>query len=161
MTDKLLSALKKQVNAELYSSYLYFSMSTWCTVEGWIGAANWMYVQAKEELEHGLKLHKYLLDIGEVPSHEAIEAPQDTWNDLTALFNSVLEHEKEVTSMINEIANIALDDRDHACYEFILWFVKEQVEEISNASIVCYELKRANNDPVMLTMLDKRLGNRK
>lgn len=158
MTEVLLDGVKKQVNAELYSAYLYLSMSAWCAYEGWKGMANWMRVQAKEEQFHALVLHDQLLEMGECSTFSQIEAPPKAWESPLQMFEEVLVHEKKVSSMINELATIAMEDKNHAFYEFIQMFVKEQVEEEAHAAELCQQMRFAGDNSSALLMLDKELS---
>ena len=160
MNQKLLEAVKKQINAEFYSAYLYLSMSSWCEHEGFKGMAHWMRIQAQEEQTHAITLHNQLIERGERSTFEVIEKPSQIWESPLKMFEQVLDHEKNVTSMINNLATISLEEKDHAFYGFIQMFVKEQVEEEANASDICTRLKRAENNAMLLEMLDKELGTR-
>ncbi len=160
MNQKLLETVKKQINAEFYSAYLYLSMSSWCENEGFKGMANWMRIQAQEEQTHAMTLHNQLIERGEHSTFESIEQPPQSWESPLNMFANVLEHEKKVTSMINNLATIAMEEKDHAFYGFIQMFVKEQVEEEANATEICTRLKRAENIAMLLEMIDKDLSTR-
>lgn len=161
MMDKgLLDAVKEQVNAELYSAYLYLAMSSWAEYEGWKGIASWMRIQAREERTHALVLHEQILERGEHSTMSAIAEPPHSWESPLALFEHVYAHERDVTRMINNLATIAMENRDHAFYQFIQMFVKEQVEEEANASDICVRLGRISDNPAMVDALDKELGTR-
>ncbi len=160
MNEKLLKAVQSQINKELYSSYLYLAMSSWANSEGWSGVSNWLHMQAKEELEHAMILHHNLLERGERSIFTVVEEPQNEWESLVAVFTEVYEHEKMVSQSINEIATIAMECKDHAFYQFIQWFVKEQVEEESTASDLLVRFKRLESNPAMVDTLDIELGKR-
>jgi len=160
MNSRLLEEVKKQVNAEFYSAYLYLSMSSWCEYEGFKGIAHWMRIQAQEEQTHAITLHDQLIERGEHCTFEIIEKPPQNWENPFKMFEHVLEHEKKVTFMINNLATVSIEEKDHAFYGFIQMFVKEQVEEEANVSDICTRLKRAEGNVMLLEMLDKELSNR-
>lgn len=160
ITDKMTNALNKQINAEIYSAYLYMAMSSWASHGGLLGAANWFYVQAQEEMTHALKFYNYVTSQGQHSIMEAIEKPQHDFVTLLKAFEETLVHEKKVTAMINNLADLALDEKDHATAIMLQWFVTEQVEEEENAQAVIDQLKLAGVEGAGLYMIDKELGAR-
>ncbi len=160
MNESLLKAIQNQINKELFSSYLYLSMSSWASAEGWSGISHWLHMQAKEELEHAMILHNNLLERGERSVFKAVQQPKNDWISPVEVFEEVYEHEKEVTKSINELATIAMECADHAFYQFIQWFVKEQVEEEASASDLLTRAKRLQDNPAMMDALDIELGKR-
>ena len=161
MLGKNLSkALSEQVNAEYYSAYLYLSMSACADQSGLKGIAHWLFVQAQEEMAHGTNMYQYILERGVKPSFAAIEAPPSDFSDVVKMFEMVLSHEQEVTRRINAIATMALQEHDHACYQFIMWYVNEQVEEESSASDVLGKMQMAGDDKGLLLTLDNELAAR-
>ena len=160
MQEKVLRLINEQINAEMYSAYLYLSMSSWCERQNQKGMANWMRVQAQEELFHATYMHDYLVEMGEEASFSAIAAPPSEWASPSALFADVLAHEQKVTAMINHIADAALEAREHRVYQFILLYVKEQVEEESSASDLLYKVKMSQGNAQMLYALDASLAAR-
>ena len=160
ISEKLAKALNEQVNAEYYSAYLYQSMSACMESAALKGAANWLFVQAKEEMAHGINMYQYILDRGAVPVLTAIEQPQASFSGILEIFESVLAHEETVTSRINALASLAMQENDHACYQFIMWYVNEQVEEESNASDLINKIKLIGSDTGLLLTLDNELAAR-
>jgi len=152
--------LNEQINAELYSAYLYLSMSAYAEVEGLKGCANWLHIQAQEEMAHAMGLYTYVLSRKGVPVMKEIAAPPTKWESILELFKAVLAHEELVTSKINNIATLAAKEDDHALYSFIQWYVKEQVEEEDNANAIIDQLKFAGHTEGSLYMIDKDLGTR-
>jgi len=150
ISEKLAKALNDQVNAEYYSAYLYFSMSAYAERLGFKGVAQWLFVQAKEEMAHGTHMFQYIIDRGAAPTFAAIAQVPESFASIDDVFNKVLEHEKKVTANINNIANMAMDERDHACYEFILWYADEQVEEEANAEEIIGKLKMFEGNKALL-----------
>jgi len=158
LNEVLSKALSDQVNWELYSSYLYLSMSAYAENSALKGAANWLYVQAREEMAHAIHMYQYVLDRGEIPALTAIGAPDASFADLLDVFKSVLSHEQNVTARINNIATLAMKENDHACYQFIMWYVNEQVEEELNATDIIAKLELIGGDKGLLLQLDQELA---
>jgi ferritin len=157
---KMEKALNKQMNAELYSSYLYLSMAAYFEAGNLKGFANWMTVQAQEELAHGMKFYYYIIERGGRVMLESIEGPQTEWKSPLGVFEHVFKHEQKVTGLINGLVDLAINESDHATRSFLQWFVDEQVEEESSADAVVQKLKLAANSPGGLFMLDNELGQR-
>ena len=154
------AALNRQLNRELYSSYLYLAMSAYYDVCHLPGFGSWLRAQAKEELEHGMKIYDYIGDAGGRPSLEAIEAPPREWNGPKAAFAEVVAHEQAVTAMINDLMNLAIAEKDHATAVFLQWFVTEQVEEEKNADSMARSLKLVGDNGHGVLMLDREAGAR-
>jgi len=160
ISEKLVKALNEQVNAEYYSAYLYQSMSSCMERAALKGVANWLFVQVKEEMAHGINIYQYILDRGAVPVLSAIQQPPASFAGIKGIFESVVEHEKKVTGLINALASLAMQENDHACYQFIMWYVNEQVEEESNASDILSKIEMIGSDTGLLLSLDNELAAR-
>ena len=160
ISKKMQTALNKQINAELYSSYLYLSMAAWAHSQNLSGTAAWMEVQAKEENAHGMKLYGQLLERGGAVTLEAIAKPPAAWKSALQLFTVVAEHEAHVTSLINGLMDVAIAEKDYASVEFLNWFVKEQVEEEANAALIVAKLEMVGDSKSGLLMLDGKIGKR-
>ena len=158
--EKMQEALNKQLNAELYSSYLYLSMSAHFQSVNLAGFANWMRVQAHEELMHALKFYDYVNERGDRVVLQPVEAPPSHWDSPLALFEHVYQHEQKVTGMINKLVDLAVEIRDHATNNVLQWFVAEQVEEEASADEVVQKLKLVGDDPSALFMIDRELAQR-
>ena len=157
---KLEDAINEQINKELYSSYLYLSMSAYCEAESLPGFADWMRVQAQEEVGHAMHFFDYVNARGGRVVLKAIEMPPPIWKSPLEMFEQVLEHERKVTGMINRLYELALIEKDYATQMELQWFVTEQVEEEESAGQVVDQLKRVGEQPVGLLMLDRQLGER-
>lgn len=153
-------ALNKQINAELYSAYLYLSMSAYFQSVNLAGFANWMRVQALEEMTHADKFYNFIVERGGRIELEAIEAPPKEWASPLAVFENAYKHEQKVTSMINDLVDLAIKEKDHASNIFLQWFVTEQVEEEASADEVVQKLKLAGDKGSGLFMLDGELSKR-
>ena len=160
VSEKMEKALNGQLNAEVYSGYLYLSMAAYFEDEDLAGFANWMRVQAAEELEHGMKFYDYIIRRGASVTLTAIEGPQTEWDSPLAAFEHVLEHEKKVSGLINDLVNLAIEEKDHATNNFLQWFVEEQVEEEENAMELVAKAKLADGDNRLIYELNKELGAR-
>lgn len=154
-------ALNKQLNAELYSAYLYWSMAAYFHDLSLDGFAHWMRLQAREEVEHAEKFYDYIVERGGRVLLAAINNPETEWNSPQAVFEMTLAHEQKVTGMINELVELAMAEKDHATCNFLQWFVEEQVEEEATADGILQQLKLIGDNKVGLLLLDRELGQRK
>jgi ferritin len=160
LSDRMEKALNGQVNAELYSSYLYLSMNAYFKSVNLDGFANWMYAQAQEELMHAMKFYDFINQRGGRTLLAAIEAPPDQWDSPLAVFEDTLKHEKKVTGLINGLVDIAMEERDHATQIFLQWFVTEQIEEEESVGNVLEQLKLLGDAKHGLFMMDRELATR-
>jgi len=160
LSKKMTTALNAQIAAELYSSYLYVSMSAWLQSEGLPGAARWMGLQAREEVFHSQKIYNYLLDRDGQVKLGAIEAPPFKWKSPQELFEAAHAHEQKVTGLINSLMNLAKSEGDHASEIFLQWFVTEQIEEEASALEAVRKFKLAAGQNAALFMVDQELGAR-
>ena len=160
ISKKLENEINNQINAETWSAYLYLSMAAWFEDKNLIGFANWMRVQYHEEISHALKFFDYINERGGRVILQPIKAVKTDWKDEIEIFKETYEHEKKVTSMINNLVNIAIEEKDHASNNMLQWFVAEQVEEESNADELFQQLKFLKGNPHGLLMLDRELKQR-
>jgi ferritin len=158
--EKMQKALTEQLNAEMYSSYLYLSMSSYFQSIELAGFANWMRVQANEELMHAMKIYDYVIERGGRVMLRQIDSPPTEWDSPTAAFEHVYEHEQKVTGLINGLVDLAIKEKDHATNNFLQWFVAEQVEEEASASGVLQKVKLVGSAGEGLLMLDRELATR-
>jgi len=154
-------ALNGHLNLELYSSYLYLSMSAWFQHTGLRGHAHWMRLQSGEEQGHVTRLYDYLLDRDGEVRLVGIAAPTYGWDSPLAAFEAAYAHEQDVTQRINGLVDMALELRDHATHNLLQWFVQEQVEEEANVSEIVARLRLVDGDARALLMVDQELGARK
>ena len=161
ISEKMSKALNEQVNKEMYSGYLYMSMSAHCSDVGLDGFANWFMVQYHEEMFHAMKIYEYLLDQGSRVELRAIDKPENRWDSAMAILKATLEHEKTVTASIHALVKLADEEKDYASHTFLQWYVTEQVEEEKNASdiIAHLELSGGEKGPGLF-MIDKELAGR-
>jgi ferritin len=152
--------LNAQMIAELYSSYLYLSMNAYFKSVNLDGFANWMYAQAQEELMHGMKFYGFINQRGGRVTLAGIAAPPTEWDGPMAVFEDTLKHEQKVTGLINDLVEVALEERDHATQVFLQWFVTEQVEEEDSVGNVIEQLKLLGDAKGGLFMMDRELAKR-
>ena len=159
-SKKMIDALNDQINAETYSAYLYLAMSAHCSFTGLRGAATWFFVQTQEEMTHAMRIYAYIAKVGGHVVLKAIEKPPVEFKSLTDMYEAALKHEKYITGRINDLANLATAEKDHATGTFLQWFVTEQTEEEQNDMDVLAQLKLAGKDGSALFMIDNELGTR-
>ncbi|MFV0438952.1 MAG: ferritin [Desulfopila sp.] len=158
--EKMTKALNQQINMELYSAYLYMSMSNHSAQMGLKGFATWFMVQYHEEMYHGMKIYDYVQRQGEPVRLEAIEAPPATFESPLDMFTKTLAHEQQVTRSFNELMELASGQKDHATKIFLEWFITEQIEEEENDNDIIQQLKLIGDNPHALLMLDRELAAR-
>ena len=161
LSEKMNEALCQQANRELYSSYLYLSMSYYFESIKMEGFAHWMRLQAGEELVHTMKMLDYVAESGGRARMLAVEAPQSDWGSPLQAFQHVWEHERIVTGLIHALMGVAEEEKDGATGQFLQWYVKEQVEEEESSDAVLSLVKSAGNDRAALAAAEKKLGERK
>ncbi|KQC14787.1 MAG: ferritin [Desulfuromonas sp. SDB] len=157
---QMLDAINEQINAELYSAYMYLSMASYFEEKNFQGFAHWMEVQAHEEVEHAMKFYKYVNDRGERVILKPIEGPPTEWESPLAAFQAAYQHEQKVTSLINNLVKISRELDDYATEAMLDWFVTEQVEEEANASEIVEKLSMIRDNSNGMLMMDRTLGQR-
>ncbi len=160
ISKKMEEALNGQVNAELYSAYLYLSMESYFKSLDLNGFANWMRVQTQEEIVHVMKIYDFINERGGRILLQAIEGPPTQWDSPRAVFEAAYAHEQKVTGLINGLVDLAIKEKDHATHTFLQWFVNEQVEEEASADTIIQQLKMMESAPGGLFMLDRELAQR-
>ena len=157
---KIEEAINAQINAEMWSAYLYLSMAAYCHETGRPGMANWFEVQFEEEQDHAKILYNYIVSRGGRVALKAIDAVPTEWKDAQDMFRHTLEHEQKVTAMINNIYALATQEQDYATQSMLKWFIDEQVEEEETARTMIDKLKMIEGNGYGLYMLDKELASR-
>lgn len=160
ISEKMEKAFNDQINAELYSEYLYLSMKAYFETLNLKGFVNWMNVQVQEEHAHAMGMFDYVNSRGGRVVLKAIDAPETNWESPLAVFEHILKHEELVTSLINGLADVADEVKDRASANFINWYIDEQVEEEDNVGGVLATLRLIGNDSQGLFALDKELATR-
>ena len=157
LSKKLENEIIEQIKAEEESSRLYLSMASWCEVNGFAGAAKFLYEHATEEREHALKFLFYVNDRGGHAKVLALEEPAYEFKSLHAVFEQVLEHEIMVTGLINNLVALSMEEKDYTTHNFLQWFVTEQIEEESLMRGILDKFNLAEGAKGGLFHLDKEL----
>jgi ferritin len=160
MNKRVQDAMNEQIKNELYSGYLYLSMSAFFESLNLSGFAHWLRVQAVEEQEHAMKFYDFIHDAGGRVNLRAIEQPPAELGSPTEAFEQVLAHEQKVTAMIHELLALAVEEKDYASQSMLQWFVDEQVEEERNATSILETLKMVGEKGQALVMVDRELAQR-
>ncbi len=160
LSKKMESALNEQINKEMFSGYLYMSMSNQTAMMGLKGISSWFMVQYHEEMVHAMKIYEYIGRHGGSVRLEAIAKPDSEFKSVLDMFEKTLEHERFVTKSINELMDIAIAEKDHATQAFLAWYVTEQVEEEEAPTDIIQKLKLIGNNTGALYVLDSELGAR-
>ncbi|OOF35659.1 non-heme ferritin [Rodentibacter heidelbergensis] len=154
ITDKL----NEQINLEFYSSNVYLQMSAWCSKQGYEGAAAFLLRHADEEMEHMQKLFQYVSETSGMPLLGKIEAPKNDYQSLKEIFEITLEHEKFVTSKINELVEVTFAHKDYSTFDFLQWYVAEQHEEEKLFSSIIDKFNLVGDDGKGLYFIDRDLA---
>jgi len=160
LKDKVRKALNKQINEELYSYYLYLSMSAHFQNVNLTGFAGWMYAQAQEEMTHAMKIFNFVIERGGAVELLPIKGPQTDWEYPLKAFEDSYKHECYISDCINELVDLAIKEKDHATNAFLQWFVNEQVEEEASVDEVVQKLRMVEGHPNGMYMIDRELGTR-
>jgi len=160
LDSKMKVALNQQVNAELWSAYLYLSMSYDMDDKGYEGMAAWFASQAKEEFEHAARFMKFIGEMDGKVALKPIAEVRQEWNSPKDAFEDTLMHEKIVTGYIHKLMDLAIELKDYATQSMLKWFIDEQVEEEDTARKILEILKKIENSSAGLYALDKQLGSR-
>jgi ferritin len=153
-------AFNQQINEEIFSSYLYLSMSAYFESVNLKGFAGWMRVQAQEELVHAMKFFSFIHERGGRVALKALKAPETEWPSPRGAFEAVLKHEQYITGRINDLVALAAKESDNASAVFLQWFVTEQVEEEASAEEALRKVAMVKESPGAMLMLDRELGKR-
>jgi len=160
LSNAMEKALNDQINAELYSSYLYFSMATFLEDNKLKGVANWMANQAIEETVHAKKFYTYIIERGNRVKLDAIKGPPTDWASAKEIFEQALKHEEYITSRINDLATLADQENDRATQNLLQWFINEQVEEEASVQEILDQFELLASHPGGMYILDRDLMGR-
>ena len=160
ISPKIEKALNEQINAEMFSAYLYLAMVAYFQEKNLSGFANWMTVQNQEETFHAMKFFRYVSERGGRVTLGAIEKPQFEWESPLAAMEAAQKHEAYITGRINSLVDLAIKEKDHATASFLGWFVDEQVEEEDNVNAVVQKLRLVGSDGGGLFMMDRDMATR-
>ena len=160
VSEKINEIINEQINKEFYSGYLYLSMSAHLRELGLFGFASWTKHQAKEEVEHGLRLLDYLLERDSFVTLKQISTPEYEYNGVISIFQKIYEHEKCITSSVMRIAKLAEEECDRKTLTFIDWFITEQVQEEEAVKNIIKRLERFGEESSSLLLIDQELAKR-
>ncbi|MDA3823627.1 MAG: ferritin [Bacteroidales bacterium] len=160
INKKMEEAINSQINAELYSAYLYLSMSAYFQEKNLPGFASWMESQAAEEMFHAKKFYNYVIERGGRGDMRAIEAPPKEWKSTVDVFEETLKHEQHVTALINGLVDLAIELKDHASNNMLQWFIAEQVEEEATSDEILNKVKMIVDSKSGMYQLDKEMSTR-
>lgn len=161
LSEKMEKALNDQIREEMYSAYLYLAMAAWFESKNLKGFANWMTVQFSEEQKHARKFYGYIYDRNGVVKLQTLKEPPSSWDSPLAAFQDAYKHEQYITARINNLVEMAIDEKDRATQVFLDWFVNEQVEEEASTYEVAETLKMVGDKPQGLYIVNRELGQRK
>lgn len=160
LSKDIQEAINEQIHHEFHSAYVYLSMAAYMEAANFKGFAHWMNMQAKEEVNHAMKLFDYVNDRNGRVTLKALEQPPADFPSVLATFEQALQHEMKVTKMIHNLYALAQKESDFATVVQLQWFITEQVEEEATATEVVDRLKIAGTDGAALLLLDKEMGSR-
>lgn len=160
LKEKMEAALNEQINREMFSAYLYMSMSAYADRQGLKGISKWFMVQYHEEMVHAMKMFEYIADQGGTVILKTLAKPDYEFGSALNLFEKALEHEKFITGSINDIADLAISEKDYASKTFLDWYITEQIEEEKNNVDIIQTLKMIGENTGALYLYDKELGMR-
>ena len=160
LNETVQDALNKQINAEIYSGYIYLAMAAYFTSINLQGFGKWMRIQAHEELGHAMKFFEYITERGGRVALRPLEEPPFQWASPLEAFEEASRHEQKKTGLINHLVELSAPHVDHATSVFLQWFVNEQVEEEASTDEVVQKLKLIGDAPGALFMMDRELGQR-
>lgn len=157
LSKSMESALNQQLVLEGYASFLYLSMASWCELEGLEGCAKFMYRQSEEETQHMLRIFNYINEMDGHALAPAIAQPPHTFESVKVLFDKVYAHEQKVTAAINELVAQSYEEKDHATFNFLQWYVEEQREEEALMRTILDRIKLIGDGPQSLYYIDMEL----
>ena len=160
MNDAVRGAINKQINHEFQAAYLYLAMAGHFEVENLEGFGKWMRMQAREELEHGIRLFDYMTRRGVEVTLATVAGPRAEFGSPIDIFKQALEHERTVTDLINSLYELAATEKDYPTQLELQWFIDEQVEEEASVGNVVEQLEMAGDSRAALLMLNEKLGSR-
>lgn len=160
LSKNIEKAINEQINAELYSAFLYLSMAAYFESQNLSGFANWMRIQFQEEQFHAFKFFDYVNERGARVVLDTIEKPKFEWTSSIEVFEETYKHELHITSLINNLMDLAIEEKDHATKSFLNWYIDEQVEEEAGAAALIEQVKLIDGKGHGMLMLDRELAQR-
>ncbi len=149
--------LNEQARKEEFSARLYLAMAIWCEVNGFPGAATFLYNHTDEERMHQMKIIHYINERGGKTILHELEAPNAEFNSLQDIFTQVLAHEEFVTNAINELYGLTVEEKDYTTGNFLQWYITEQLEEENTMRTILDKIKLVGKDKAGMFHIDKEL----
>lgn len=160
MNETMNAALNDQITMELQAAHSYLAMAAWFESAGFPGMATWMHAQSAEETQHARKFYQFVLDRDGRVVLGPLDAPQASFESVASVFRAGLAQEKDVTTSINDLYALAMEEKDFASLPLLDWFITEQIEEESTFSQILDDLNLADESPQAILFLDRELGAR-
>lgn len=160
ISHNLQDAINEQIKYELYSAYMYLAMAAYCSDRNLTGFAKWMRMQAQEEVGHAMRFYDFLIERGGRVVLQPIDQPSAEYGTALDVMERSLEHERFVTSRIDALYDLALEENDRPAQVQLQWFITEQVEEENSIDEIVQRMKTFGTDGPALLMLDSQLGSR-
>ncbi len=157
LKPKIEKALNKQIELEASSSQFYLAMASWAETQGMNGTAAFLYKHSDEERMHMLKLVKFINERGGTAVIPPLTKPPSEYDSIKEIFESLLEHEMNVTDSINNVVDVCLSEKDYTTHNFMQWYVSEQLEEEALARNIIDKLNMIGNDKGGLYLFDRDL----
>ncbi len=161
ISDKMAAKINEQIKNELYSGHLYLSMAAYCSSIDMDGFANFFIVQEQEERAHAMKFYHYLVEQNKEVKIYGLDQPKQDFKSLVEVFDLAWKHEQRITSLLNEIMHLAVDEKDYATQSLIKWYIDEQVEEEASMLKILKQLQMVGEKGPGIFMLDAHLKERK
>lgn len=160
ISKKLESELNTQINRELEAAYIYYAIANYCDSRSLDGISQWMHIQAEEEIGHAKRINKFLLDLGATVELLEIPKPRGKFSSLEEAFQVALNNEEDLARRFNELAGLALEEKDNISYNFLKWFLDEQVEEIALVGSVLEKVRLVGENGNGIMLLNEELAKR-
>ncbi len=160
ISQELVDAINDQINFELYSAFIYFSMGAWFESQNLKGMAHWMEVQYQEEFNHAMRFYRHLTERGARVIMKQIDAPATEWKSAHDVFAVAYHHETIVTERIYKIGDIADRLGDRSAQSMLHWFYNEQTEEEANTMELRDRLKQIGDSLPALLQIDAQVAAR-
>jgi len=160
LSEKTQAILNEHIAMELEAAQIYKAMYSWCEYKGYLGAANYFSLHYKEEVEHMDKIYQYMLDRIALPKTPQVKAVSNKFSNFREVIKKALEHEIYVEESYKKSLDKVWSERDHTTFEFLQWYVDEQVDEVAGFSNILDRLDIAGNDASAILMIDKEMGQR-
>jgi ferritin len=158
ISNDMAARINAQINREMYSAYFYLGLSAQAESMNLKGTAAWFLAKHGEEMAHGLKMYRYLIDQDAAVHLTEVAQPPVVSDGVLAMFERTLDHEREVTAAINDMVDHALSEKDHATNVFLQWFVTEQIEEEATVNDIIGRLRLFGDQGQGLLMIDNELA---